>query len=52
MAQWCRRYAKEVEDYIDTLDVLVKDDVYEELLDTYNPPEPGSRVVHIVVLYC
>ena len=31
MAQWCKKYAKEVEDYIDTLDVLVKDDVYEEL---------------------
>jgi len=33
MAQWCRGYAKEVEDYIDTLDILVKDDVYEELLE-------------------
>ena len=33
MAQWCRGYAKEVEDYINTLDVLVKDDVYEELLE-------------------
>jgi len=33
MAQWCREYAKEVEDYIDSLDILVKDDVYEELLE-------------------
>jgi len=33
IAQWCRGYAKEVEDYIDTLDILVKDDVYEELLE-------------------
>ena len=33
MAQWCREYAKEVEDYIDSQDLLVKDDVYEELLD-------------------
>ena len=31
MAQWCREYAREVENYIDTLDILVKDDVYEEL---------------------
>ncbi|MHC1628067.1 MAG: hypothetical protein ACXQTI_04460 [Candidatus Nezhaarchaeales archaeon] len=31
MARWCRAYAKEIEDYIDTLDVLVKDDVYEKL---------------------
>jgi len=33
MAQWCRGHAKEVEDYIDSLDILVKDDVYEELLE-------------------
>ncbi len=33
MAQWCKGYAKEVEDYIDTLDILVKDDVYKGLLD-------------------
>lgn len=33
IAQWCKKYAKEVEDYIDTLDILVKDDVYEELVE-------------------
>ena len=32
MSQWCREYAKEVEDYIDTLDILLKDEVYKELL--------------------
>jgi len=33
MARWYRGYAKEIEDYIDTLDILVKDDVYKELLE-------------------
>ncbi len=32
LAHWCKHYAAEVEDYIDTLDILVKDDVYRELL--------------------
>ena len=33
MAQWCKEYAKEVEAYIDTLDIIVKDEVYEELIE-------------------
>jgi len=33
MAQWCREYAKEVEAYIDTLDIIVKDEVYGELIE-------------------
>jgi len=33
MAQWCRAYAKEVEEYMDTLDILLKDEVYEELAE-------------------
>jgi len=33
MAQWRREYANEVEDYIDTLDILVKDEVYEKLAE-------------------
>ena len=32
MARWCKEYAKEVEDYIDSLDIILKDEVYEELL--------------------
>lgn len=30
---WCRDYAKEVEGYIDTLDLLLNDDVYEDLIE-------------------
>jgi len=33
MARWCKEYAKEVEAYIDTLDITVKDEVYEELIE-------------------
>ena len=33
LAQWCKGYAEEVEDYIDTLDILVKDEVYGELIE-------------------
>jgi len=33
MARWCSEYAKEIENYLDTLDILVKDDVYKELLE-------------------
>ncbi len=33
LAQWCKSYAREVEDYLDTLDILVNDEVYEELVE-------------------
>ena len=33
LATWCRVYAKEVEGYLDTLDLLLDDEVYSDLLE-------------------
>ncbi len=33
LAMWCREYAKKVENYIDTLDLLLDDEVYEGLVE-------------------
>ena len=33
LAMWCREYAKEVESYIDTLDLLLDDEVYTDLVE-------------------
>lgn len=32
-ADWCGEYAHEVEDYIDTIDVLLDDDAYREFVE-------------------
>ncbi|GEM_PF-1885406 len=33
LTAWCREYAKEVDNYLDTLDLLLDDEVYEDLAE-------------------
>jgi len=33
LARWCREYAKELESYMDTLDLLLDDEVYSDLIE-------------------